>query len=95
MTGKSSRVNAINSWERSRNATDLRLKKQNARYPSSRETTEIEHLGLGAEPEPQKEVRRKQGDVTAGGAIDPHEVALPEIVDPRSGEGITRAPLRS
>lgn len=27
-------------------------KKQNVRYPSSRETTELEHLGPGAEPEP-------------------------------------------
>jgi hypothetical protein len=25
---------------------------QNVRYPSSRETTELEHLGPGAEPEP-------------------------------------------
>jgi hypothetical protein len=46
---KSSRESAISSLERSRNATELLVKRQNVRYPSSRETTEIEHLGRGAE----------------------------------------------
>ena len=52
MTGRSSKESAISSLERSRNATELLVKKQNVRYPSSRETTELEHLGPGAEPEP-------------------------------------------
>ena len=83
MTGKSSKESAISSLERSRNATELLVKRQNVRYPSSRETKEIEHLGPGAEPAPKEELRRKQRDVMAGGgAIDLHEVALPEILDP-------------
>jgi hypothetical protein len=52
MTGKSWKESAISSLERSRNATELLAKRQNVRYPSSRETTEIEHLGPEAEPEP-------------------------------------------
>jgi hypothetical protein len=59
------------------------VKKQNVRYPSSRETTEIEHLGPGAEPEPQEELRREQRDVITGGAIDLHEVALAKVLDAR------------
>src|ERR1700747_611104 len=51
MTGRSSKESALSSLERSRNATELLVKKQNVRYPSSRETTELEHLGPGAEPE--------------------------------------------
>jgi len=52
MTGRSSKESAISSLERSRNATELLVKKQNVRYPSSRGTADIEHLGPGAEPEP-------------------------------------------
>jgi hypothetical protein len=47
---------------------------------------EVEHLGLRAEPEAQKELRREQRDVTAGGTIDLHKIALPEILDPRGVE---------
>ena len=35
---------------------------------------------LGAEPEPQQEVRRQQRDVMAGGTIDPDEIATPKIL---------------
>jgi hypothetical protein len=35
------------------------------------------------EPEAKEEVRREHRDMMAGGAIDLHEVALPEILDPR------------
>ena len=44
---------------------------------------EIRHLGLTVEPEPPQELRRQQRHVMAGGAIDPEEIATPEIVDPR------------
>jgi hypothetical protein len=36
-----------------------------------------------AEPELQQEDRHQQRNVMAGGAIHLHEVALPEILDPR------------
>ena len=42
---------------------------------------------MRAEPEAEEEVRREQGDVETGGAIDFHEVALPKILDPRGAEG--------
>ena len=44
---------------------------------------EIEHLGLPAEPKPQQKILPQQRDVMAGSAIDLHEVAQPEILDPR------------
>jgi hypothetical protein len=63
--------------------------------PSPRSTTaaphprfEIEHLGLRAEPEPQKKVRPQQRDVMAGSAIDLDEIATPEILDPCQVEGL-------
>jgi hypothetical protein len=42
---------------------------------------EVEHLGLRAAPEAQKELRREQRDVTAGGAIDLDEIAPAKILD--------------
>jgi len=48
---------------------------------------EVEHLALGAEPEPQQELWREQRDVLAGGAIDLDKVALAKILDPRGAEG--------
>jgi hypothetical protein len=54
MTGKSLKESAISSLERSRNATELLVKRQNVRYPNSRETVEIEHLGPGVNPETQR-----------------------------------------
>jgi hypothetical protein len=45
---------------------------------------EVEHLGLRAQPASEQKSRRKQRNVMADGAIDLHEVALPEILDPRS-----------
>jgi hypothetical protein len=47
----------------------------------------VQHLRLGAQPEPQEGLRRQQRDVMASGAIDLHEVALAEILDPRGVEG--------
>jgi hypothetical protein len=44
---------------------------------------EVEHLGLRAEPEAKQELWRRQGHVMTGPTIDPREVALPEIFDPR------------
>lgn len=44
---------------------------------------EIENLGVGAEPEPQQKVRRQQRHMVADSAIDLHEVAMPEFLDPR------------
>jgi hypothetical protein len=43
---------------------------------------EIENFGLGAETEPQQEIRRQQRDVVAGSTIDLDEVTTPEILDP-------------
>jgi hypothetical protein len=48
---------------------------------------EVEHLGLGAKPEPQQKLRREQRDVVASRAIDLDEVALPEILNPRGVKG--------
>ena len=45
---------------------------------------------LGAEPEPQQEVRCEQRDVMAGGAIDLHDIAAPEILDPCQVKGRRR-----
>jgi hypothetical protein len=53
---------------------------------------EVEHLGLGAEPEPQQKLWREQRHIMAGCTIDLHEVALPEVVDPRGVEGKHFAP---
>jgi hypothetical protein len=50
--------------------------------PAPHPPFEIEHLGLRAEPEAEEERRREQRDMMTGGAIDLHEVALPEILDP-------------
>jgi hypothetical protein len=44
---------------------------------------EVEYLGLRAEPEPKEELRPEHRDVIRGDTIDLHEVALPEILDPR------------
>ena len=45
---------------------------------------EIENFGLGAETEPQQEIRRQQRDVVAGSTIDLDEITTPEILDPRA-----------
>jgi hypothetical protein len=44
---------------------------------------EIENLRAGAEHEPQQGIRPQQGDAMAGGAIDLHDIAAPEVFDPR------------
>jgi hypothetical protein len=44
---------------------------------------EVENFRRGAQPAPQQGLRRQQRDVMTGGAIDLHEVAEPEILDPR------------
>jgi hypothetical protein len=59
----------------------LLAKRQNVRYPSLRETAEIEHLGPGAETYPHQRLRRQQRDMVAGEAIDLHQIARPEILD--------------
>jgi len=41
-----------------------------------------------AQPEPQQEVPRQQCYVMAGGTIDLHEVAAPEILNPRQIQGL-------
>jgi hypothetical protein len=44
---------------------------------------EVERLNVRAKPEPKKKLGRQQRDVMAGGAIDLHAIALPEILDLR------------
>ena len=48
---------------------------------------EVEHLRLGIEAEPQQKLWREQRHMMAGGTIDLHEVALPEVLDPRGVKG--------
>jgi hypothetical protein len=46
--------------------------------------------GPRAEPEAHQELRRQQRDEVTGGAIDLHQVAPFEILDPRQVEGQDR-----
>jgi hypothetical protein len=43
---------------------------------------EVEHLDVRPKPEPKKELGRQQRDVMARSAIDLHEIAAPEVLDP-------------
>jgi VanZ family protein len=52
---------------------------------------EIEHLGPRVEPEPPQEFLREQRHMLAVSTIDLHEVAPPEILDPRQ-IGLARFP---
>ncbi len=44
--------------------------------------SQIKHLRMASEAEPRQELRRQQGGMLAGGAIDLHEIAGAEIPDP-------------
>jgi len=44
---------------------------------------EVEYLGLRAEPDLTKKLRAEQRNMMTAGTIDLHEVAPPEILDPR------------
>jgi hypothetical protein len=48
---------------------------------------EVEHLGRGAQSDPQQRLWPQQRDMVAGGAIDLDEVARSKILDPRRVEG--------
>ena len=53
---------------------------------------EVEHLGSGAQPEPEQKVGREQRDMMTAGTIDLDEIATPEIFDPRRVKSTPRFP---
>jgi hypothetical protein len=53
-----------------------------APHPRHLTPLEVEHLDVRPKPEPKKELGRQQRDVMAGSAIDLHEIAAPEVLDP-------------